>query len=94
MKAGDVVVRLDETQTRSELELILKGLDENAARRARMEAELSGVDKVIFPASLMARIKDDLWWHTCSGPRLTVSCAQGSARGAEVHSSRADDGSP
>jgi len=59
VKAGDVVVRLDETQTRSELEIILKGLHENAARRARMEAELSGADQVTFPASLTARVKDD-----------------------------------
>jgi HlyD family secretion protein len=59
VKAGDVVVRLDETQTRSELEVILKGLHENAARRARMEAELSGADQVTFPASLTARVKDD-----------------------------------
>ena len=59
VKAGDVVVRLDETQTRSELEIILKGLHENAARRARMEAELSGDDQVTFPASLTARVKDD-----------------------------------
>ena len=58
VKAGDVVVRLDETQTRSELDIILKGLDENAARRARMEAELSGADKMMFPASLTARVKD------------------------------------
>ncbi|MGB8143297.1 MAG: biotin/lipoyl-binding protein [Pseudolabrys sp.] len=58
VKAGDVVVRLDETQTRAELDLILKGLDENAARRARMEAELSGADKVMFAASLTARVKD------------------------------------
>jgi HlyD family secretion protein len=41
VKAGDVVVRLDETQTRAELDVILKGLDESAARRGRMEAELS-----------------------------------------------------
>jgi HlyD family secretion protein len=33
VKAGDVVVRLDETQTRAELDVILKGLDESAARR-------------------------------------------------------------
>ena len=57
VKAGDVVVRLDETQTRAELDVILKGLDESAARRARMEAELSDDDKVVFPASLIARTK-------------------------------------
>ena len=58
VKVGDLVVRLDETQTRAELDVILKGLDENAARRARMEAELSGADKVMFAASLTARVKD------------------------------------
>lgn len=58
VRAGDVVVRLDEIQTRSELDVILKSLDENTARRARMEAELSGIERVVFPASLMARTND------------------------------------
>jgi HlyD family secretion protein len=55
-------VRLDETQTRAELEIILRDLDENAARRARMEAELSG-EEVIFPAGLMAHIEDSKVAH-------------------------------
>jgi HlyD family secretion protein len=58
VKAGDVLVRLDETQTRAELDIILKGLDENAARRARMEAELSDHDQAVFPAGLVDRAND------------------------------------
>ena len=58
VRAGDVVVRLDEIQTRSELDVILKSLDENTARRARMEAELSGIERVVFPTTLMARTND------------------------------------
>src|SRR5437899_1198246 len=38
VKAGDVVVRLDETQPRANLAIVLKGLDELAARKARNEA--------------------------------------------------------
>jgi HlyD family secretion protein len=63
VKAGDVVVRLDETQTRAELDIVLKNLDENAARRARMEAELSGVDQVTFAESLLSRSSDPAVAH-------------------------------
>lgn len=52
---GDVVIRLDDTQTRANLSIVSKGLDEFAARRAREEAELEGRDGVTFPAELMAR---------------------------------------
>ncbi len=58
VKAGDILVRLDATQTKAELDVILRALDENAARRARMEAELSGADRVSFPASLTNRWND------------------------------------
>ena len=75
VKAGDVVVRLDETQTRAELDVILKGLDENAARRARMEAELSDDDKVVFPASLIARTKVPEVAHLIKTETRIVSCA-------------------
>jgi HlyD family secretion protein len=56
VKAGDVVVRLDDTQTRANLAIITKSLDELAARQARNEAERDGADKVAFPAELQARI--------------------------------------
>src|SRR3954463_774577 len=40
VKSGDVVIKLDDTQTRANLAIVSKGLDEFAARRAREEAEL------------------------------------------------------
>src|SRR3954462_7338053 len=58
VKAGDVVVRLDDTQTRANLAIITKSLDELAARQARDEAERDGAKKVVFPPELLARIKD------------------------------------
>ncbi len=65
VKAGNVVVRLDETQTRADLEVILKGLDENMARRARMDAELSG-GELKFPASIRDRSLMDISGDHCS----------------------------
>jgi HlyD family secretion protein len=59
VKAGDVVVRLDETQARANLAIVAKALDELAARQARGEAERDGADRISFPPDLLAR-KDDL----------------------------------
>jgi HlyD family secretion protein len=58
VKAGDVVVRLDETQTRASLAIVTKALDELAARQARNEAERDAADKVLFPPDLLARVDD------------------------------------
>ena len=56
VKAGDVVVRLDDTQTRANLAIVIKALDELAARQAREEAERDGTGKIEFPADLLARM--------------------------------------
>jgi HlyD family secretion protein len=58
VKSGDIVVKLDDTQTRANLQIVTKGLDELMARRAREEAELEGVDRVVFPAEILARRND------------------------------------
>jgi HlyD family secretion protein len=58
VKAGDVVVRLDDTQTRANLAIVVKALTELAARQAREEAERDGADPVMFPSDLLARMDD------------------------------------
>lgn len=58
VKAGDVVVRLDETQTRAGLAIVTKALDELAARQARNEAERDAAQRVAFPPDLLARAAD------------------------------------
>jgi HlyD family secretion protein len=58
VKAGDVVIRLDDTQTRANHQIVSKGLDELSARRAREEAELEGVETIAFPETLTSR-KDE-----------------------------------
>jgi HlyD family secretion protein len=58
VRAGDIVVRLDETVTRANLAIVTKGLDELTARKARLESERDGSDTVIFPAQLLAGADD------------------------------------
>jgi len=58
VKQGDVVLRLDGTQTRSSLGIVNKAIDELLARQARNEAELDGAPSVTFPAALEARRSD------------------------------------
>ncbi|MDQ0133791.1 HlyD family secretion protein [Neorhizobium galegae] len=55
VKAGDVVMRLDATQTRANLAIVTKRLDELAARLARLEAERDDLARVAFPDWLLAR---------------------------------------
>lgn len=59
VEAGDILIRLDETQTRANLDIIRKALDELAARRARNEAERDGSASVTFSASLLEKSADD-----------------------------------
>jgi HlyD family secretion protein len=58
VRAGDIVVRLDETVTRANLAIITKGLDELMARKARLESERDGSDTIAFPAQLLAGAGD------------------------------------
>ncbi len=55
---GDVVLRLDDTQTRANLLIVTKSLDEMTARKTREEAEQSGADELSFPPELLARMDD------------------------------------
>jgi HlyD family secretion protein len=55
VSAGDIVMRLDATQTRSNLAIVTKRLDELGARLARLEAERDDHDTIRFPDWLLAR---------------------------------------
>ena len=58
VKAGDVVVRLDDTVTKASLAIVTKNLDGLLARAARLEAEQRGLDKIAFPKTLTSRADD------------------------------------
>src|SRR5450759_3064817 len=49
VKAGDILVRLDDTVTGSNLAIVTKGLTELSARKARLEAERDGAETINFP---------------------------------------------
>lgn len=58
VNAGDVLVRLDETQTKANLAIIMDSLDELWARRARLETEKEGGESIQFPDDLVSRGTD------------------------------------
>ncbi|PWJ87662.1 HlyD family secretion protein [Mesorhizobium loti] len=58
VEAGDIVIRLDGTQARGNLAIINNQLDELAARRARLEAELAGQKEIVIPADLRVRVSE------------------------------------
>jgi HlyD family secretion protein len=58
VKAGQIVVRLDDTVTKANLAIVTKDLDAAMARAARLEAEQRGLDKVVFPPQLTDRAGD------------------------------------
>src|SRR4051812_23024024 len=59
VKAGDIVIKLDDTQTRANLQIVSKGLDELMARWAREETELEGGANIVFPKDLLDRSAED-----------------------------------
>jgi HlyD family secretion protein len=52
---GDVLIRLDETVTRANLQVVTKQLDELAARQTRLEAERDGAVTMSWPSELVER---------------------------------------
>ena len=55
VQKGQVVLRLDATQTKADLGVITKSLDELYARRGRLDSEKEGAEVVTFPHDLMSR---------------------------------------
>lgn len=58
VKAGDILIRLDGNQLRSEIAIIENQLFEIGARRARLEAERDEAVGIEYPASLLAVVSD------------------------------------
>ena len=56
--AGDILLRLDETQTLANATIVSKSFDELVARQARLEAERDNADQITFPKLLLERTRD------------------------------------
>lgn len=83
VKAGDTLIRLDETQTRANLAVVTKSLDELAARRTRLEAERDGLSSLSFPDELLARLSDPEVARVVRGEQRLFETRQ-SARAGQV----------
>ncbi|MBA1158883.1 HlyD family type I secretion periplasmic adaptor subunit [Microvirga mediterraneensis] len=55
---GDLLVRLDETVTRANMQVVSKQLDEYIGRQARLEAERDGAAEVQMPPEFASRLND------------------------------------
>jgi membrane fusion protein, type I secretion system len=69
VKANDILIRLDDTQTRASLAIVTKALDELFARQARDEAERDGAAQIAFSQSLLDRASDPDVAHVIAGER-------------------------
>jgi HlyD family secretion protein len=58
VRAGDLVIRLDETVARANLAMVSKSLDELAARQSRLEAERDGLAQITILSGLKGRINE------------------------------------
>ena len=56
--AGQLVVRLDETTTRANLQILTQQLDRVVVQRARLESERLGLSEMKVPADLASRLSD------------------------------------
>ena len=56
--AGQILVKLDDTQASANVAILTKHLDELMARQAREEAERDGADEITFPEALTSRGDD------------------------------------
>lgn len=59
VRAGDIVVRLDETITRANLAIVSRNLNELMSRKARLTAERDEAKGVRFPPELLAAAEKD-----------------------------------
>ncbi len=73
VEAGEVLIRLDDTDTKSSLEIINTQLYELLALKARLEAERDGLESIVFPEEL-TRVSDTEWVaRTISGQQKLFS---------------------
>jgi HlyD family secretion protein len=58
VNAGDILIRLDETQTLANATIVTQSVDELLARQARLGAERDNADEIVFPKALIERSRD------------------------------------
>jgi HlyD family secretion protein len=82
--AGDLLIRLDATQVRSNLEIVRKNLDQLMAEEARLEAERDGDTKIDFDPDLLARAADPTVAKALAGETKTFELRHASNTGQKT----------
>ncbi|RAI43562.1 HlyD family type I secretion periplasmic adaptor subunit [Rhodoplanes roseus] len=78
---GDLLIRLDETQTRVNLQIVTTQLEEVTARRARAEAERDGATAIEFPQELSRRAHEPGLGRLLDGERRLFALRAAARRG-------------
>jgi HlyD family secretion protein len=73
VRAGDILIRLDDVQTRANFAIVSKALDELTARQARLEAERDDDPKVTFPRDLLDRADNPDVARSAQGAHCSTS---------------------
>lgn len=84
VKAGDLLIRLDDTVARANLAIVQKSLDELVSRRARLDAERDDRDSVTFPKGILARASDPDVARTLAGERKLFKFQTQARRGQKA----------
>lgn len=89
VKAGQALVKLDETQARANLGSLRDQADALAAQEARLSAERDGRDTIDFPADLMSRAAQPSVAQAMAGERNTFQSYHDTvAKQADILTSR------
>ena len=81
VKAGDILIRLDETVTQANLAIVTKGLTELYARKARLAAERDGAESVAVPKELADAIADPIVNEALASERKLFDLRRTARRG-------------
>ncbi|MGO9700653.1 MAG: HlyD family type I secretion periplasmic adaptor subunit [Xanthobacteraceae bacterium] len=81
VKAGDILIRLDETVTQANLAIVTKGLTELYARKARLAAERDGAETVAVPKELAGAIADPIVSEALASERKLFDLRRTARRG-------------
>ena len=88
VEAGEIVVRLDETQTRANLAVLVNAINELLAREARLDAERTGANEIRFPDQLLAQRSDAVVEKVLAGEQKHFELASRRSKWTEAAASR------
>jgi membrane fusion protein, type I secretion system len=81
VEAGEVLLRLDATQARANLAIIVHAIDELIAKKARLDAEKDGLSAPRFPDALLRRQDDPQVGIVVEGERRLFELRRSSREG-------------